>query len=91
MSKGAVIYFDISKKASKVSKKVYDIESEYDDMTADSLFRTCSRCKKSKHLDYFGNNAYTGKSRKCCNKCIEYNKEYKLNLKQFNNITEVST
>ena len=91
MSKGAIIYFDISKKASKVSKKVYDIESEYDDMKLNDMFKVCSRCKQSKHVDYFGNHAYTGKPRKCCNNCINYNKEYKLNLKQLSNITEVST
>ena len=91
MSKGAIIYFDISKKASKVSKKVYDIESEYDDMTADSLFRICSRCRKSKHVDYFGLKTYTAKARKCCNNCLDYIKGYKLNLKQLSNIAEVST
>jgi len=81
MSKGAIIYFDISKKASRVSKKLYDIEAEYDDMKLDNMFKICSRCKKSKHLDCFGLNAYTAKPRKCCNACIEYNREYKL---QFN-------
>ena len=81
MSKGAVIYFDISKKASKVSKKVYDIESEYDDLKLDDSFKVCSRCKKSKHVDYFGLSTYTGKPRKCCNACIEYNKEYKVSKK----------
>jgi hypothetical protein len=78
MSNGAIMYFDISKKASKVSKKVYDIESEYDDMKVECLFKVCSRCKKNKHLDHYGLNAYNGKPRKCCNQCIEYNKNYKL-------------
>jgi hypothetical protein len=81
MSKGAIQYFDISKKASKQSKKEYDIESEYDDMTIEGLFRVCSRCKRNKHVEYFGVNSYTGNPRKCCNKCIEYNKLYKLNNK----------
>ena len=76
-----VTYFDISKKASKVSKKVYEIEEEYDDMTIECLFKACSRCKQSKHLDWYGLNAYSGKPRKCCNKCVEYNKQYKLDKK----------
>ena len=81
MSKIAIQYFDISKKAAKVSQKSYDIEEEYDDMKLECLFKVCSRCKKSKHLDHYGLNAYRGKPRKCCNKCIEYNKQYKLDNK----------
>jgi hypothetical protein len=81
MSKEATQYFDISKLASKVSKKVFAIESEYDDMVIPEAFRKCSRCKKEKHIDNYGVNVYTGKSRKCCNQCNEYNKQYKLNNK----------
>ena len=81
MSKGAIIYFDISKKASKNSNKTYDIESEYDDMKLDDKFKVCSRCKKSKHFDYYGIHTYTGISRKCCDQCSEYNREYKMNTK----------
>ena len=82
MNKGAIIYFDISKKASKISNKTYDIESEYDDMKLDDMFKICSRCKKSKHVDYYGIHKYNGISRKCCNQCNEYVKEYKLHYKK---------
>ena len=77
MNNEPIIYFDISKKASKVPIKVYDIESEYDDMKIECLFKVCSRCKKNKHVDHYGLNAYNGKPRKNCNLCVEYNKEYK--------------
>jgi hypothetical protein len=80
MSKVAIQYFDISKKT-KVSEKVFEIECEYDDFVPDCIFRVCSRCKKSKHVDHFGTNAYTGKPRKICNTCVEYNKEYRLKTK----------
>ena len=76
MSKGATQYFDISKLASKVSKTVFDIEAEYDDMV--NVFKKCSRCKKEKHVDNYGVNKYTGITRKLCNQCNEYNKQYKL-------------
>ena len=81
MSKGTIQYFNISKLASKVSPKVFEIESEYDDMVIPDVFKKCSRCKKEKHMDYYGINQYTGISRKCCNQCNEYNKQYKLNNK----------
>ena len=72
-------YFQISKKASKNSQKVYDIEQEYDDMLPTFIYKVCSRCKKQKHIDYYGTDAYTGEPRKVCDACVEYNKQYRLN------------
>jgi hypothetical protein len=60
----------------KHPKKVYGIESEYDDMCDAQLFRKCARCRKSKHIHEFGTGIYSNKALKCCELCREYNRYY---------------
>ena len=70
--------FDISKKASKKSKKVWTIENEYDDMLPKCIYKKCSRCKKDKHIEFYGVHSKTQEPLKVCETCVEYNKNWQL-------------
>jgi hypothetical protein len=74
MENQATQYFELA--TPRNSKKVHDIEAEYEEALNNKLLKTCIRCKKSKHLYEFGTNYYNGKPMKSCEKCREYLRYY---------------